>query len=312
MSDLDEVVDASGVSSDVLDALLDLSSEEVVEPVVDATREAYLRERMVLAKHDATVEGLLFFDLETVPDELNYPRPKLCDPIALGGELDAVLANPKNTVDQIKECLKRGLIAAEIDKIEQAERKGKNRAGVIEACNSARGGGNPEFEEWRKLALNPIGLRIVALGWAIGKGYVRSFIATNEAEEKQLLEAFWMLFSEGRQHCGFNTLAFDVGAIGFRSMILRVKARRALNRSKYSNREAIDIYQMLFPFGSPGGCDCKSLCRRMGIHVEAGDVDGSQVLGLWDAEDYEAIAAYVESDVKCERDLFYRCSSYFA
>lgn len=316
-AELDDVIDTTGVDlDDLMDELLSDDSgddQTATDAAIEASgREAYLEAVFQAAQADAAREGVLFFDCETVPDETRYPRPKMPEPVALGAELDALLANAKNTVDQIKEALRKNLVLDEIEKIEQAERKGKNRAGVLDACSASRGGGNPEFDEWRKLSLNPIGCRIVALGWSVGKGPVRSFVATNDQEERWLLKAWWLLVDGAdRQHCGFNTLGFDVGVLGFRSLILGVKPSRCLNRSRFGNREAIDLYLRLFPGGSPGGCDCKSICRALGIEIPAGDMDGSKVLDLWDVGDFEGIGRYVESDVTIERELFYRTADVF-
>lgn len=310
---LDDVVDASGVEADELDQLLDeiLDENGAEEGTVSSERTDYFAAAMAAVDDATKREGILTWDVETIPDETRFARPKMPDPIALGEELDKLLANPKATVDHIKEALRKNLVRDEIDKIERAERAGKNRSGVLEACSAARGGGNPEFDEWKKLALNPIGCRIVALGWSIGRGPAQSIVALNDAEERTLLKAFWLLVCGERQHCGFNQLAFDVSVIGFRSLILNVLPSKSLNRSRYNNREAIDLYQRLFPFGSPGGCDCKSICRALGIDIPAGDMDGSRVLDLWDAGDFDGIGRYAESDATIERELFYRTADVF-
>lgn len=313
-NDLDDVIDTTD------DALDDLLSELLNDPlpesseksVITPERVAYCDQQLAAAIEDAKREGVLVFDVETVPDETRFPRPKLPEPVSLGAEIDALLANPKATVEHFKEVLRKNLIAEEIEKIEQAERRGKNRAGVIEACNSARGGGNPEFDAWKKLSLNPIGCRIAALGWAIGNGEVKSFVATNDAEERLLLQAWWALVEgRDRQTCGFNTLGFDLGVLGFRSLILKVRPSRVLNRQKFGNRENVDMFIRLFPGGSPGGCDCKAICRALGIEIPAGDMDGSKVLDLWDVEDWDGIGNYVQSDVTIERELYLRTMDVF-
>lgn len=316
-ADLDDVIDASGVDlEDLMDELLNGDNgegQDATDAKIEASgRREYLEAVMAAVEQDAKREGVLFFDCETVPDETRFPRPKMPEPIAMGEELDKLLANPKTTVDWIKDALRKNLVLEEIEKIERHERAGKNRAGVLDACQSARGGGNPEFDEWRKLSLSPIGCRITAFGWSVGKGPVRSFVVTTDDEERLLLKSWWLLVDGAdRQHCGFNTLSFDVGVLGFRSLILGVKPSKALNRSRYSNREAIDLYLRLFPNGSPGGCDCKSICRALGIEIPAGDMDGSKVLDLWDIQDFEGIGRYVESDVTIERELFYRTADVF-
>lgn len=308
-NDLDDVIDTT---DDALDELLsellnDPLPESTEKSVITPERVAYCDQQLAAAIEDAKREGVLVFDVETVPDETRFPRPKLPEPVSLGAEIDALLANPKATVEHFKEVLRKNLIAEEIEKIEQAERKGKNRAGVIEACNSARGGGNPEFDAWKKLSLNPIGCRITALGWAIGNGEVKSFVATNDAEERLLLQAWWALIDgQDRRHCGFNTLGFDIPVLTFRSCRLKVRIGRQLDLSRYSNRECIDLMLKL-PFQGK----CKDICRGLDIEIPAGDMDGSQVLDLWDVEDFDGIGRYVESDVTIERELFYRTMDVF-
>lgn|GEM_PF-1147451 len=323
VSELDEVVDSTGVGVDNLVADLmecDGVSQVAEADAADAAVESSIagemaKEFLIHATEDSRREGILFFDVETVPNETRYPRPKMPEPVVLGKDLTDVLSNPKHTVGQIEELLRRNPVKEDIDAIEAAERSGKNRKGVLDAIALARTGGNPEFVEWTKYSLHPLRCRIVTLGWAVGKHPVRSIVATNDEEERLLLRAWWMLIADPeRQHCGFNTLDFDLGVLCFRSLILGVNPTRSLNRSKWgSNREAIDLYQKLFPFGAPsgGGGDCKSICRSLGIEIPAGDMDGSQVLGLWDAQDFAGIGRYVESDVTIERELFYRTANVF-
>lgn len=324
-SELDDVVDSTGLAvSDLVADLMECDSDGVSQvaeaDAADAAVESAVADEMAAeilahAIEDSRREGILFFDVETVPDETRFPRPKTPEPVTLGKDLTDVLSNPKHTVGQIEELLRRNPVKEEIDAIEAAERSGKNRKGVLDAITLARTGGNPEFVEWTKYSLHPLRCRIVTIGWAVGKNPVRSIVATSDDAERLLLRAWWMLIGDPeRQHCGFNTLGFDLEVLCFRSLILGVNPTRSLNRSKWdSNREAIDLYQKLFPFGSPsgGGADCKSICRALGIEIPAGDMDGSQVLGLWDAQDFDAIGRYVESDVAIERELFYRTANVF-
>ncbi len=314
-AELDDEVDTSG---DTLDELLseligDSESETGVDAAESSARKDYCDQQLSAAIEDAKREGILFFDIETVPDETRFPRPRKSEPVTLGAELDALIANPKATVPQFEELLRKLPIAEEIDKIEKFERAGKNRAGVFDAIKAARTGGNPEFDKWAKLSVNPIGCRIVAFGWSIGgKHPIKSFIATTNEEEQMLLRAWWALVEgKDRQHCGFNTNAFDLTVLMMRSSILKVRPSRTLSRKKYDNRESIDIYRRLFPEGYTDGCDCKSVCRAHGINIPAGDMDGSKVLDLWDVEDWDTIARYVESDVTIERELFYRTADVF-
>lgn len=290
----------------VVDSIEDMKTEQQQE---DADQFAeWKRQVEALAIEDAGRDGYLFFDLETVPDETRFPRPVVPEPVALTIDLPTWMASKAATVDAIKESLGKVIPREQIDEIESIERASpKPRKGVLEACEAARNGGNAEFAEWQKYALNPIKGRICALGWAIGSGDVRSIVAKTDEEERVLLRAWWKLFADKRrQHVGFNQVSFDAAMIGVRSIILGVRGSRSLDRRKYNNPQAIDVMNLLDVSGT-----CKDICRAFGIEIPAGEMDGSQVLGLWDAQQWDAIGEYVRSDVTVERELFWMVGDVF-
>ena len=303
------------MSDDAVDALVDDLADGLESDVVQEHEHAELIEEIIsIAREDAARDGLLFFDLETIPNEELFPRPDIAEPSDQSAAISEFFNDKKNTVDGVKAILQSVPTDENIELMLQLERDGKARKGVFDAIESFQKSLTEEFDKWSKLALNPIACRIVAIGWAIGDGDVRAFGVPPDFDiERAILSAWWELFgrSNHRKHCGFNQVAFDAQVIGFRSVSLGVRPKRSLDRRKYGNPQAVDVYQMLFPQGSPGGCDCKSICRSLGIEIPAGDMDGSQVLGLVDIGDFDRLTEYVASDVTVERELFYRTADTF-
>lgn len=253
-----------------------------------------------------TGDGILFYDLETVPDESRFPRPKEHEPT--GAVIDFGAAATWGVGDFKPVC--QSSTDEQLADLENWEREGKSRKGVLDLIKSTRDGRTAAFSTWmKKCSVSPIRCRIVALGYAIGDGEPTSITATNDDEERQLLTAFWGLVDGDRIRSGYNILGFDDVVVGMRSIILGVTPSRRLDRRRFNNSEAIDVMLRLYPSGQAE--PCKDVCRALGIEIPAGDVDGSHVFRFFEAGMMGEIADYVRSDVAIERELFNRIGDVF-
>ena len=276
----------------------------------------------------------VFFDLETVPDESRMdcfgldpiPTPReqtqtdqLPDPI--------VLVTGK--VDEIKKKLDglwppEAWLAAAVSAENSLE---KPRKGVVDALLSlAEEKGNESNEITRAVAernkllsVTPEFNRIVAIGYSVGvsagetdaqvvgetyaingKEYVR--------EEADLLEVLWNLLENASIVVGYNIAGFDLPTLFVRSALLGVKPTRRFDMRPWGG-EVVDLMQARYPKGPSR--KLKELARVYGFAVPAGDVDGSQVLGMWKSGQFNQIAAYVRSDVEVSRRLYEFYRGYF-
>lgn len=266
----------------------------------------------------ASKKDMFVFDFETIPDESRYPQPeKIAVPsrpvIKDDPDFDAAKIL-KQAVPAIKKSVEKCSDNELTLLLETEGGAPKPRKGVTDAINAALSTDDEAIAKtakanadalaaWRKEgSVNPLKARIVAFGWAYRGGKVQSLVARNDDEERIILEQFWTLIKTTRRRCGYNIFHFDDLLAIVRSLILGVAVPRPLDRRKYGNREAIDLMVALFPSGSPQ--KCKDVVQLLGITPPAGDVEGSQVYSLYEANDMKAIAEYVESDVYVERELY--------
>lgn len=245
--------------------------------------------------------GRIFvYDLETVPDESAHPRPdpKSVEPRSLNAE--AVL----KTADTVKAEIRIGITPEQAEQLLQMERNGKARKGVISELQKAVEESDRELAAWKMLATNPWACRIVALGLSwYGTGSVQSIVCTNEDEEREALLQFWNAASVGTR-CGYCIHRFDDRVIVARSMLLGVLPPVGISLKKYDKR-SIDLYQVLFD-GAGDSAKLKDLVRRLGIEPPAGDTNGSHVLDMVDAGQWDVLNDYVCSDVTVEMELLQR------
>lgn len=254
--------------------------------------------------------GICTYDLETVPDESRFPRPIVVEKV------------PREDIDwsdfvtgTVKEVTKGidDLCDSDLDLLADAENaKDKPRKTVLESIEKAKNGGeDTELAAWKMLAVNPFCCRIVAFGWAIAGKKPEAMTATNDDEEREILKKFWEIMAGKRKRTGYAIVGFDDNVIRMRSRILGVDPSRKLDSRKYGNREALDCMNIMFPAGKAK--KLKDVASWLDIEIPAGkDMDGSQVLELYDAGNMTAISDYVKSDVVVERELYLFCQEFFA
>lgn len=260
---------------------------------------------------------ILFFDLETVPDESPRSQRFPLEPIApyvADAELPQPLVFLQGTLDDLKKSTIRPT-AEWIAEVRRAESLSKKpRAGVEAVLDAMLAAINAPAvamkERIKLLSTTPEYCSIAALGWAVGDGETQSMVVGESPyreddqngivfDERDLLDKFWTL---ARTHtiCGYNILHFDIPVINARSAILRVRPTCKLDVTPWKN-EVVDLYVKRFgPKGNtskdrPG--KLKELATLYGLNVAAEDVDGGAVYELMKAGKIDEVKKYVESDV---------------
>lgn len=267
--------------------------------------------------------GPLFYDFETIPNDERYPRPvkpgeREPEPEPLTAEVikgeplfEWLKAHSVNDIDSALLSVLR--TPEDLAKIREAEVAGKNRKGVLELIDK-----NPEFlppewrawmdadHKWRNLAKNPFTARPVSFSFAIGSSELTNVLARDREAELLMLRLYMLLTRPPRRRVGFNSLAYDDRLVVARSILLDLPAadRHKLSLQKFNNAEAIDLMNVLFPQGTTA-MKFKDVAHALGLTPEAGDTDGSQVLDLWLAGEYDKVAFYNNSDVSLTREVYY-------
>lgn len=263
--------------------------------------------------------NILFFDLETMPD---YERMELfgLEPIpepAKRGEfnkLPPVGDMLKQTLEKIKDDLKSHNPCDEyLDALDACEKAApKPRKGVLDLTAELRrqdATRDAAIAAQRKtMSVTPEFCRIVALGWSLGSE-AKSLVLGQQPHvtEQHILQAFWELAKMAKTVCGFNILGFDLPVIFVRSILLDVAPTRQFDLKPWGT-DVCDLMAKRFP--KSGSMGLKRIAAAMGMEIDAGDVDGSQVEELFKS-DPEMVGKYVRSDVRLCVDMHERYSGFF-
>lgn len=251
------------------------------------------------------------YDLETVPDESRFPRPiepeKVEKPDA-NVDLQSLVSG---TIPQITAKIPI-LSDQQLSALASLEESGKNRAGVMKSiAEQLQSGGSDypaQLAEWKRLAINPLCCKVVAFG-VRSKDWSLTLTAKNEDEERRLIATLWNCVDHFAMRVGYNINSYDDMVLVARSMLLKIDPSKRLDRRKFNNKQSIDLMTTLFPSGTAQ--KLKDVCRYLGIVPPAGyEMDGSQVLDLVDAGEWEKVAEYVASDATVEWQLYQMLGDY--
>jgi hypothetical protein len=256
--------------------------------------------------------GWFVYDLETVPDTTRFPKPEAKQPQdrePCGKASEELLGKAINLV--VPWLSKMSV--AELQQMLAWETAGKSRSTMLEKINAEisllTGTDTSGVDEWRKRSFDPFSCRIVALGIAT-REYVWRAVAKAPEEERELLRVFWTHCNENKRRIGYNITAFDDRVVVARSMLLKADSHGlGLDLGRY-DKARIDLFTMLFG-ASRDSYKLKDLCEALGIVPEAGyEMRGDKVLDLVEADDWDGIAHYVQSDAKIERQLYEMLAEY--
>jgi hypothetical protein len=299
---------------DPLGALFDDSRLAAIEEAKDAM-DALSNRKIKVGDVDVFVgagpitgHGYLVYDFETVPDELAHPKPE----IEVSDEQPDLTWFATAKLTEIDKKLESVAWSdAALDAIRASESAApKPRKGLLESVDKIKATRANLVAEWSKAcSTNPFRCKIVSFAWAEGEEDPRVMLAQNEAEEVALLHQWWKLAACRRKRVGYNILGYDEMVVAARSRKLKVEPTCKLNRSKFSNRQIVDLMNVIFP--AYGAKPCKEVCDDMGIKIPVPGVDGSQVYDLIQQGKWDEVAAYNVSDVLVERELLHFCLDTF-
>lgn len=274
--------------------------------------------RPAVCRTTAAHKGVLYFDLETIPDYQRLQSFGL-DPIP----------NPDNRTPKSDCPPPEKLLEGTLEEIKARVRKlnpedsvlssmlaieltsGKSRKGVHDLATELRCQDATRDEligaQRKMMACSPEMNRIVAFGWSCGDGINNAkVVGVDGCTEIEILNHFWMLARSG-QVCGFNVLGFDLPTIFVRSMVLDIVPSRQFDLKPWGN-DVIDLMAKRWPKGP--AMKLKRLAEAMGIPIEAEGVDGSQSETLWKT-DPAKLGDYVRSDVQLVKELHRRYRGFF-
>jgi DNA polymerase elongation subunit (family B) len=160
--------------------------------------------------------------------------------------------------------------------------------------------------------------RVCCIGFAVGDDDVSSWtIADNihgDEDEKTLLNDFFASVAERVKNrepavcvVGHRVADFDLRFILQRAIVLDVKLPDWFPRNP--KPWSSEVFDTMTAFaGGKGTISQDKLCRSLGL-AGKGDVDGSQVAGLWAEGKYEVVREYCADDVRRQREAFRRIHS---
>lgn len=279
---------------------------------------------------------VLYFDLETIPDESRkhlFDLPPIPEPAVYLEESESPAPTEliRGTLDDVKAAiaaatskgkkLPRTIVAGTIAAEKSAA---KPRKGVVdlfaalleEIDNEAVNIQSAIAANNKAMSVCPEMCSIVSMAWAIGNGPVSSMVVGMPVEggppgetinEADILRKFWFLSNQGKV-CGFNVCNFDLPVIFVRSVILGIDPLRKFDLKPWGN-DVIDLMAIRYPKSGAKGLGW--LAKVNGIESECPDVDGSQVFDLFEAGKLEEIGAYNRDDVKICRTYHKRYSGLF-
>jgi hypothetical protein len=271
-------------------------------------------------------KGVLYFDLETVPDYERMASFGL-DPIpepmkrSIYGEFAGQSKSKEGVLtDQLKGTLKEfetwirkwNPDNDSLEVIDRIERSApKPRKGIFDLTEEIRNQDSAREQllqdHRKKMSVTPEFNRIVAMGWRFNGETMSTVIDYDVITEETLLELFWGTVRNCKSVCGYNILGFDLPTIFVRSILLDVCPSRTFDLKPWGT-DVIDLMKKRFP--SSGSMKLKTLAACMGIPIPAGDVDGSQVEELW-KNDPKKLGEYVRSDVDLCAELHSKYFGFF-
>lgn len=293
------------------------SIDKLLDPVIKVVEEPV---NVKVQKPAASCNDPLFYDLETIPNsrlEDRFELPEIPPEIVITptGEIDKTFDDVLTmSIPKISDYLRQvnpddewlsGLLETE-------NKRGKGSRKGVEDAVSASFKQREERDtviksRLKKMATTPTMLKIIAVGVQTGvNGETEGYVAESEddSEEAELLDLLWQRIAQtDGPLVGYNILSFDMRAFLIRSAMLGVMPIKRFNLSRYSTSDVLDLMIKLYPDNQMKGL--KWTCKNLGIEIDARDVEGSQVLGLWNEPDRRReIGVYVKSDVKLCVDIY--------
>jgi 3'-5' exonuclease len=137
--------------------------------------------------------------------------------------------------------------------------------------------------------------------------------AFGQEDEKAMLTDFWALMKKvnpGFRTITFNGIHFDIPYLFRRSLYHRIDVPCQMVLKRYSYMPHFDVLQVLSDWDSRRFKSLDFYCQSFGLEIgKTGD--GSHVLGLYQAGDWEAILEYCLNDCRVTLALFNIIKDYY-
>ena len=151
-----------------------------------------------------------------------------------------------------------------------------------------------------KTALNGAFGSVCCIGWAWGDGDLSSVILD---DERDTIDLAMGLMARGKPDgyepiviVGHNVAGFDIRYLWQRAMVLGIRMPSWFPRDpKPWSREVHDT--MVMWAGARDFISLDALCRALRLPGK-GNISGADVAGLWERQEYDAIAQYCREDVE--------------
>lgn len=175
-----------------------------------------------------------------------------------------------------------------------------------------------ESERVKECSLNPRLGRIVCIGMTSDDvDAVASYIAVTEADEANVLRAFWaVVASHGGQVITWNG-SWDLQFILLRSIANNIEpsVSPTIVREwfrKYSVAPHFDCKAVITQWAPPkAGEGLNQWAAFFGTSGKADGVSGADVYAMFDRGEYDAIREYCEQDVRATREIYNKMAPHF-
>lgn len=141
--------------------------------------------------------------------------------------------------------------------------------------------------------------------------YLEDNIKYSIGTEKEILEKFWQAIKYADRFVTFNGRGFDCPVLMLKSLMLGVKISRNLMPYRYSNDVHIDLLEQLTFYNSYRKFNLDFYCKAFDIESpKTKEVNGHEVLPMYNNGEYEKIAKYCARDLYATRELFLKWDKY--
>jgi 3'-5' exonuclease len=229
--------------------------------------------------------NILFLDIETIPGDVNDPQT--------GKSLKYLYERKMEKKARRRELSENAIVEFE-------DKSGKKR-----------NDGELAFEDFvRGTSFDGSFGRVLCICLAVNDDPVKCYC--NKDDEKKTLEQFWKVAEQCDLFVGHNILAFDLGFLWQRSIVLGVKpswqdtdrnSRKYLSFARYSGKPVFDTMHEWVKWGRDS-IGLEHVAMALGLPTPKDGIDGSQVFDFYKAGKIKEICDYCGRDVETTREVY--------
>jgi hypothetical protein len=170
-------------------------------------------------------------------------------------------------------------------------------------------------ERYAKLALDPVMLTVVCIGYAAENGEVRQIMSPSHDERDLLIRFYSVLRSFRREFTngkiegivGHNVRDFDLPALRFAYARHELPVPEMLRLNEFTGRENVPVYDTMKATAGYGKYIKQAkLAELLQIPDTGDETTGADVFKEWTAGDYQSIAKHCAADVHTVREIYER------